>query len=166
MLRSDPGEFRRPVPKPGENSRTVFLRSMHTWCERNKSRQRDFRSSWWSPGGGAGLLQGLASTPARRGKVCSRLTAKASLVQREVANEMSRRDCRQKPCLSFISPSAGGAFCKGIVSTPTRRGIVCSRLSASRSFTKGIHLYACPAWGYFSVKKSNQKSLGEDPETP
>ena len=59
-----------------------------------------------------------------------------------------------------------GAFCKGIISTPTRWGIVCSRLSASRSFTKGIHLYACPAWGYFSVKKSNQKSLGEDPETP
>ena len=122
MLRSDPGEFRHPAPKQRENSRTVFLRSMHTWCERNKSRQRDFRSSWWSPGGGAGLLQGLASTPARRGKVCSRLTAKASLVQREVANEMSRRDCRQKPCLSFISPSAGGAFCKGIVSTARRRG--------------------------------------------
>ena len=44
--------------------------------------------------------------------------------------------------------------------------IVSSRLSASRSFTKGIHLYAYPAWGYFSVKKSNQKSLGEDPKTP
>ena len=27
-------------------------------------------------------------------------------------------------------------------------------------------MYACPAWGYFSVKKSTQKSLGEDPETP
>ena len=27
-------------------------------------------------------------------------------------------------------------------------------------------MYAYPAWGYFSVKKSNQKSLGEDPETP
>ena len=107
MLRSDPGEFRRPAPKQRENSRTVFSRSMHTWCERNKSRQRDFRSSWWSPGGGAGLLQGLASTPARRGKVCSRLTAKASLVQREVANEMSRRDCRHKLWHNFISPSAG-----------------------------------------------------------
>ena len=100
------------------------------------------------------------------GRVGSRLAAKASLVQREVANEMSRRDCRQKPCLSFISPSAGRGLLQGLVSTPARRGIVCSRLSASRSFTKGIHLYACPAWGYFSVKKSNQKSLGEDPETP
>ena len=40
------------------------------------------------------------------------------------------------------------------------------RLSASRSFIKGIHLHACPAGGYFSMKKSNQKSLGEDPETP
>ena len=28
------------------------------------------------------------------------------------------------------------------------------------------NLYACPARGYFSMKKSNQKSLGEDPETP
>ena len=27
-------------------------------------------------------------------------------------------------------------------------------------------MYACPAGGYFSVKKSNQKSFGEDPETP
>ena len=44
--------------------------------------------------------------------------------------------------------------------------VVLSRLKALRSFIKGIHLYACPAWGYFSVKKSNQKSLGEDPETP
>ena len=26
-------------------------------------------------------------------------------------------------------------------------------------------MHAYPAWGYFSVKKSNQKSLGEDPET-
>ena len=28
----------------------------------------------------------------------------------------------------------------------------------------GEHAY--PAGGYFSMKKSNQKSLGEDPETP
>ena len=32
--------------------------------------------------------------------------------------------------------------------------------------SKGDSLYACPAGGYFSMKKSNQKSLGEDPETP
>ena len=31
---------------------------------------------------------------------------------------------------------------------------------------QGDRLHACPAGGYFSVKKSNQKSLGEDPETP
>ena len=31
---------------------------------------------------------------------------------------------------------------------------------------EGDSLYAYPAGGYFSVKKSNQKSLGEDPETP
>ena len=161
MLRSDPGEFRRPAPKQRENSRTVFSWSMHTG-----PREKVLGRIGGRLAAGRSLLQGLVSTPARRGKVCSRLTAKASLVQREVANEMSRRDCRQKPCLSFISPSAGRGLLQGLVSTPTRWGIVCSRLSASRSFTKGIHLYACPAWGYFSVKKSNQKSLGEDPETP
>ena len=31
---------------------------------------------------------------------------------------------------------------------------------------QGDRLHACPAGGYFSVKKSNQKSHGEDPETP
>ena len=31
---------------------------------------------------------------------------------------------------------------------------------------QGDNLYAYPARGYFSMKKSNQKSLGEDPETP
>ena len=45
-------------------------------------------------------------------------------------------------------------------------GQIASRLSASRSFIKSIHLYAYPARGSFSMKKRNQKSLGEDPETP
>ena len=45
-------------------------------------------------------------------------------------------------------------------------GIVCGRLTAGRSIIRGIHLHACPARGSFSVKKRNQKSLGEDPETP
>ena len=31
---------------------------------------------------------------------------------------------------------------------------------------EGDSLHAYPARSYFSVKKSNQKSLGEDPETP
>ncbi len=31
---------------------------------------------------------------------------------------------------------------------------------------QGDSLYASPAGPYFSIKKSNQKSLGEDPETP
>ena len=31
---------------------------------------------------------------------------------------------------------------------------------------EGDSLHAYPARGYFSVKKRNQKSLGEDPETP
>ena len=140
MLRSDPGEFRRPAPKQRENSRTVFSWSMHTW-----PREKVLGRIGGHLTAGRSLLQGLASTPARRGKVCSRLTAKASLVQREVANEMSRRDCRQKPCLSFISPSAGGALCKGIVSTPTRRGptFVCARRRGLRSMS-GHPAYA---WG-------------------
>ena len=29
-----------------------------------------------------------------------------------------------------------------------------------------LSLHACPAGGYFSMKKRNQKSLGKDPETP
>ena len=60
-------------------------------------------------------------------------------------------------------------------------GLICSHLAAGRAFCKGIvwwspggvaespegdSQYACPAGGYFSMKKSNQKSLGEDPETP
>ena len=31
---------------------------------------------------------------------------------------------------------------------------------------EGDGRYAYPAGAYFSMKKSNQKSLGEDPETP
>ena len=31
---------------------------------------------------------------------------------------------------------------------------------------EGDSLYGYPARAYFSMKKSNQKSLGEDPETP
>ena len=44
--------------------------------------------------------------------------------------------------------------------------IVISRLAASQSLLQKHKLHACPAGGYFSMKKSNQKSLGEDPETP
>ena len=38
-------------------------------------------------------------------------------------------------------------------------GQIASRLSASRSFIKSIHLYAYPAGAYFSMKKSRQKSF-------
>ena len=34
------------------------------------------------------------------------------------------------------------------------------------AFLQRHNLHACPAGPYFSMKKSNQKSLGEDPETP
>ena len=57
---------------------------------------------------------------------------------------MSRRDFRQKPCLSFISPSAGGAFCKGIVSTARRRGPNLWSPSASRSLLQRHKLHAYP----------------------
>ena len=50
--------------------------------------------------------------------------------------------------------------------TPTRRGIVCSRLKASRSFIKGIHLHAYPAGAYFCMRKSRQNALGAAPQDP
>ena len=50
--------------------------------------------------------------------------------------------------------------------TPARRGIVCGRLAASRSFIKGIHLYAYPAGAYFCMRKSRQNALGAVPQDP
>ncbi len=44
--------------------------------------------------------------------------------------------------------------------------VVLSRLKASRCLLQRHKLYVSPARGYFSMKKSNQKSLGENPETP
>ena len=145
MLRSNPGEFRRPAPKQRENSRTVFRDPCIPGAKEIKAGKGILGRVGGRLAAGRSLLQGLASTPARRGKVCSRLTAKTFLVQREVANEMSRRDCRQKPCLSFISPSAGGVFCKGIVSTARRRGptFLCARRRGLRSMS-GHPAYA---WG-------------------
>ena len=64
------------------------------------------------------------------------------------------------------SPVGGAESPKGDGWYAYPAGIVCGRLTAGRSIIRGIHLHACPARGYFSVKKSNQKSLGEDPETP
>ena len=50
--------------------------------------------------------------------------------------------------------------------TAQAMAIVLSRLKASRCLLQRHKLYASPARGYFSMKKSNQKSLGENPETP
>ena len=58
-----------------------------------------------------------------------------------------------------------GAFCKGVVSTAAAGAGLVVAFGVAES-PQGDRLYACPASGYFSVKKSNQKSLGEDPETP
>ena len=44
--------------------------------------------------------------------------------------------------------------------------IASSRLSASRGLLQRHNLYGSPPRPYFSMKKSRQKSLGEDPETP
>ena len=57
-----------------------------------------------------------------------------------------------------------GAFCKGVVSTAAAGAGLVVAFGVAES-PQGDRLYACPARGYFSVKKSNQKSLGEDPET-
>ena len=53
MLRSDPGEFRRPAPKQRENSRTVFF-AIHAYLAEGKG----FGTNRWAPGGGALILQG------------------------------------------------------------------------------------------------------------
>ena len=42
-------------------------------------------------------------------------------------------------------------------------GRVCGRLAAGRGLLQRLSKYACPAWGYFSVKKSNQKSFRAPP---
>ena len=58
-----------------------------------------------------------------------------------------------------------GAFCEGVVSTAAAgAGLVVAFGVAESPQGDGWHAY--PAGGYFSMKKSNQKSLGEDPETP
>ena len=44
--------------------------------------------------------------------------------------------------------------------------MVSSRLAASQSFIKGIHLYACPAGAYFCMCKSRQNTLGAAPQGP
>ena len=49
---------------------------------------------------------------------------------------------------------------------PKTMVVVLSRLKASRCLLQRHKLYVSPARGYFSMKKSNQKSLGENPETP
>ena len=59
--------------------------------------------------------------------------------------------------------AAGRGLLQGRACTPRRRGQICSRLSASRSFIKSIHLYAYPAGAYFSMKKSRQKSFRAPP---
>ena len=45
-------------------------------------------------------------------------------------------------------------------------GIVYGRLAASRSFIKGIHLYAYAAGAYFCMRKSRQNALGAVPQGP
>ena len=55
-------------------------------------------------------------------------------------------------------------------SVPLAAGVfdnmVLSRLAASQSFTKGIHLHACPAGAYFCMCKSRQNTLGAVPQGP
>ena len=77
---------------------------------------------------------------------------------------MSRRDCRQKPCLSFISPGGGGYFyeenCKRIL------GQIGDRLAAGRRFCRVQGRYAYPAGAYFCSCKSRQNTLGAVPQDP
>ena len=66
-------------------------------------------------------------------------------------------------------PSAGDLPRKNIVPPPTAATPFIPNFISPVGVAEPFryqNLHACPAWGYFSVKKSNQKSLGEDPETP
>ena len=49
---------------------------------------------------------------------------------------------------------------------PTRQGIVCGRLKASRSLLQRHELYAYPAGAYFCSCKSRQNTLGAVPQDP
>ena len=75
---------------------------------------------------------------------------------------------------NFISPSVHpkAPLCKGswhgvavTEGLPAKGNNFISPVGVAES-PQGDRLHACPAGGYFSVKKRNQKSLGEDPETP
>jgi len=46
----------------------VAARGCGTTICRGMGSRRNSRPSWWSPGGGCGLVQGFGSTPTRRGR--------------------------------------------------------------------------------------------------
>ena len=58
------------------------------------------------------------------------------------------------------------AFCKGVICTPTRRGVVCGRLKASRRFCRVQSLYGSPPRRSFCAYKRNQNTLGAVPQDP
>ena len=83
------------------------------------------------------------------------------------------RHCRAiyRVCFAFLknaSPVQGELLAVRLTEglPPKTMVVVLSRLKASRCLLQRHKLYVSPARGYFSMKKSNQKSLGEDPETP
>ena len=78
---------------------------------------------------------------------------------------MSRRDCRQKPCLSFISPVGGGYFSMK-ESSKRILGQIGDRLAAGRRFCRVQGRYTYPAGAYFCSCKSRQNTLGAVPQDP
>ena len=73
---------------------------------------------------------------------------------------MSRRDCRQKPCLSFISPIGGTSLLENLVSTARRRGVPFTRVKGTKT-----RLGRCPKTpvagcaGYGLICGGSRKSI-------
>ena len=78
---------------------------------------------------------------------------------------------RMKVCKRFFgsrwwSPSAGRSHRRVTACTPTRRGKVCCRLSASRRLCRVQSRYGSPPRRSFCSYKRNQNTLGAVPQDP
>ena len=106
------------------------------------------------------------------GQICGRLAAGRSLLQRHSLYRLPR-GCffRMKVCKRIFgsrwwSPSAGRSHRRVTACTPTRRGEVCGRLTASRRLCRVQSRYGSPPRRSFCSYKRNQNTLGAVPQDP
>ena len=106
------------------------------------------------------------------GQICGRLAAGRSLLQRHSLYRLpGGRFSRMKVCKRFFgsrwwSPSAGRSHRRVTACTPTRRGKVCGRLTASRRLCRVQSRYGSPPRRSFCSYKRNQNTLGAVPQDP